>query len=225
MIVVDNENILVEKLEIEIKNTGHITNTYILKDKNTNKGIVIDPAYNAEFIEEKLTELEINLDKIIITHAHADHIAALATLQKDTAVKVYIHKLDYDGLFDKTLNEEEIVGVKVDAVDNNSVIKFEDHEIINCGNTNLEVIHTPGHTRGGVILYDKANNILFSGDTIFERTYGRTDLITGSHDDMKNSLNIICDRFDDVFVLPGHGMEFNLKNSKRRIRLLFAYKG
>ena len=225
MIVVDNENILVEKLEIEIKNTGHITNTYILKDKNTNKGIVIDPAYNAEFIEEKLTELEINLDKIIITHAHADHIAALATLQKDKDVKVYIHKLDYDGLFDKTLNEEEIVGVKVDAVDNNSVIKFEDHEIINCGNTNLEVIHTPGHTRGGVILYDKANNILFSGDTIFERTYGRTDLITGSHDDMKNSLNIICDRFDDVFVLPGHGMEFNLKNSKRRIRLLFAYKG
>lgn len=225
MIVVDNENILVEKLEIEIKNTGHITNTYILKDKKTNKGIVIDPAYDEQLIENKLKELEVTLDKILVTHSHADHIASLAKLQKDTDANVYIHNLDYDGLFDKTLNEEEIVCAKVDAVDISSIIKVKNCDKITIGDISLEVIHTPGHTKGGIVLYNEQNNILFSGDTIFERTYGRTDLITGSHEDMKNSLNILCDRFDDVLVLPGHGEIFNLKDSKRRIRLLFAYKG
>lgn len=225
MIVVDNENILVEKLEIEIKNTGHITNTYILKDKKTNKGIVIDPAYDEKLIENKLKELQVTLEKILVTHSHADHIAALAKLQKDTDVNVYIHNLDYDGLFDKTLNEEEIVCAKVDAVDISSIIKVKNCDKVTIGDISLEVIHTPGHTKGGIVLYNEQNNILFSGDTIFERTYGRTDLITGSHEDMKNSLNILCDRFDDILVLPGHGEIFNLKDSKRRIRLLFAYKG
>lgn len=225
MIVVENENILVEKLELEIKNTGHITNTYILKDKKTNKGLIIDPAYNEQVIEEKLESLEVNLEIIMITHSHADHIAALSKLQEDMKVKVYIHSLDYEGLFDKTLNEEEIVGVKVDAVDKNSIIRVKDNEKIKIGDTYLELIHTPGHTKGSIALYDKQNNILFSGDTIFERTYGRTDLVTGSHEDMKNSLDMLCDRFDDILVLPGHGEIFNLKDTKRRIRLLFAYKG
>ena len=72
---------------------------------------------------------------------------------------------------------------------------------------------------------DNKNNILYSGETIFESTYGRTDLITGSSKDMKASLEKLFDVFESICVLPGHGDIFDLQNSKRRIRLLYAYKG
>lgn len=225
MIVIDNEHILIEKLEIEIAHTKHITNTYILKDKNTKKGCVIDPAYNAEMILDNINRLNIKLDKIIITHTHADHIAALCKLQSLTGVKAYIHNLDFDGIWNKDVNEEEIVKVKVEPPKKDDIIKLYDEDVIDIGDTNLEVIHTPGHTKGSIVLFNRENNVLFSGDTIFEKAYGRTDLKTGSHDDMRKSIDKLCDMFDNVKVLPGHGESFNFKDSKRIIRLLFAYKG
>ena len=162
---------------------------------------------------------------IIITHSHADHIAALANLTENTDAKVYVHRLDFDGLYDKTLNEEDIVATKVLPVDKSKVICVEEKDKIILENLEFEVIHTPGHTKGSIVVHNKENNILFSGDTIFENTYGRTDLITGSRDDMKQTLDKLFNRFDDVEVLPGHGNIFNLKDSKRKIKLLFAYKG
>ena len=165
------------------------------------------------------------LKQVIITHSHADHIAAVSKLINNTTAKVYIHELDYEGLYNKILNEEEIVQTKVYPVDEKKVVKTTDKGLINIGNTTLEVIHTPGHTKGSICLFDKTNNLLYSGDTVFENSYGRTDLVTGSHDDMKETLNKLFERFDDIQVLPGHGNTFNLKDSKRKIRLLFAYKG
>lgn len=225
MIVIDNENVQVIKLELEIENTGHITNCYVIKNKETAKVCVIDPAFNAQKIKREIEKINGKLDKVILTHCHADHIAALAKLVENENIKVYVHKEDYAGLYDKTLNEEEIVQTKVLPVAKNKVVTVQDKEVIQLGNTNFEIIHTPGHTKGSITLYDKANNILYSGDTIFEKSYGRTDLITGSHEDMKESLNKIMERFDDIQVLSGHGEDFNLKDSKRIIRLLFAYKG
>lgn len=225
MIIIDNERIRVEKLELEIENTGHVTNTYIVKDKETLMACVVDPAFNENAIEEKIQELQVTLDSVIITHSHADHIAALAKLIEGKDVKVYVHTEDYDGLYDKVLNEEDVVATKVLPVDKEKVVCVNEKENIIVGNITYEVIHTPGHTKGSMVLFDEKNNILFSGDTIFENTYGRTDLITGSHEDMKRSLDKLFERFDEVEVLPGHGNEFNLKNSKRKIRLLFAFKG
>lgn len=225
MIVVDNENIQVIKLELEIEKTGHITNCYVIKDKETAKVCVIDPAFNAQKINQEIAKINGKLDKVILTHCHADHIVALAKLVENENIKVYIHKEDYDGLYDKTLNEEEIVQTKVLPVAENKVITVQDKAVIELGNATFEVIHTPGHTKGSITLYDKTNNILYSGDTIFEKSYGRTDLITGSREEMKESLNKIMERFDDIQVLSGHGEDFNLKDSKRIIRLLFAYKG
>ncbi len=225
MAVIDNENIQVMKLELEIEDTGHITNTYIVKDKVTRNICVIDPAYDEIKIKQAITNLNGKLVSVIITHSHADHIAALAKLVESTDAKVYIHTLDYDGLYNKTLNEEDIVRTKVAPVDVNKVIKVQDGETINLGDTNFEIIHTPGHTKGSITLVDYKNNILYSGDTIFENSYGRTDLVTGSHDDMKGSLDKVLNKFDDILVLSGHGDIYNLKDAKRKIRLLFAYKG
>lgn len=225
MTVVDNENIQVEKLELEIENTGHITNTYVIKDKTTNKICVIDPAFNEIKIQASINGIKNDLEAVIITHSHVDHIAALAKLVENTNTKVYVHILDYNGLYDKTLNEEDIVQTKVLPVDEEKVVKVKDKDIVKLGNTNLEVIHTPGHTKGSICLFDKMNNLLYSGDTIFEKTYGRTDLITGSREEMKNSLDSLFEKFEDIQILPGHGNVFNIKDSKRIIKLLFAYKG
>ena len=212
MKVIDNELIEVHKLELEIENTGHITNCYVIKDKQTAKVWAIK-------------EIEGILDIVVTTHCHADHIAALAKLVENTDAKVYIHEQDYEGLYNKELNAEEIVGTKILPVQKERVVKCNDQDKITFGNTTLEVIYTPGHTKGSITLYDEKNNILYSGDTIFSNSYGRTDLINGSREDMKESLDKLFNRFEDIQVFSGHGEDFNLMNSKRRIRLLFAYKG
>lgn len=225
MLIVNNENVQVHLIELDVENTGHITNTYIIKDKQTGATCVIDPAFDDIKIKQTVRQIEGTLHSVIITHSHADHIAALAKLVEGTNVKVYIHELDYDGLYSKVLNEEDIVKTKVLPVEEDRVITVQNKEKISIGDTSLEVIHTPGHTQGSMTLFDEKSNILYSGDTIFKNTYGRTDLITGSRENMKESLDKLFDRFDDIQVLPGHGEIFNLKDSKRRIRLLFAYKG
>ena len=128
-------------------------------------------------------------------------------------------------LHNKEFNAEEIVGTTILPIEKERVLKCNDKDIITFGNIILEVIHTPGHTKGSITLYDEKNNTLYSGDTIFSNSYGRTDLVNGSHEDMKVSLDKLFNRFEDIQVFSGHGEDFNLKNAKRRIRLLFAYKG
>ena len=219
MVVLDNENVKLEKLEIDIAKTGHITNTYILKDKVTQKVAVVDPAYDADYIK---SHIDGTLDCVIITHAHADHIAALAELVNETNARVYIYEKEVTALYDKTLNAEEKVGAKVLPVDESKLAIVQDGDIIQLGNISLEVIHTPGHTSGSMILLDKTNNVLFSGDTIFENSYGRTDLINGNHEEMGDSLKKIFSNLDNPKVFSGHGRDFYLRDSERKVLLLYS---
>lgn len=85
-------------------------------------------------------------------------------------------------------------------------------------------MHTPGHTQGSMVVYIEKENILFAGDTIFKNSYGRTDLITGSTEAMGKSLDKLFNKFHNIEVYPGHGEIFELINSKRRIKMLFAFK-
>ena len=224
MLIKENENVQVYMLKIEIENTGHITNTYVLKDKNTNVLMMVDPACDGKNIKKEVERIGGKLEKVVITHSHADHIAGLAELVNGTNVKVYINKLDEQGLYDAELNEEEVVKTKVATVNKENIIIVKDKERIRIGNIPLEIMHTPGHTKGSIILFNKEENILFSGDTIFENTYGRTDLVASNPESMKETLDKIFHEFDDVQVFPGHGDIFYLEKSKRRIKLLFAFK-
>ena len=155
MKIIDNEKVEVYKLKLEIENTGHITNSYIIKDKATNNVCVIDPAFNDRIINQTINDMQCKLDMVIITHSHADHIAALANLVENTSVKVYVHTNDYDGLYNKELNAEEIVGTKVLPVNKQKVRLMQDKDNIKLGDMTFEVIHTPGHTMGSIILFDK----------------------------------------------------------------------
>lgn len=89
----------------------------------------------------------------------------------------------------------------------------------------LEVIHTPGHTKGCMCLYLKEANILFTGDTLFADCYGRTDLQTGNFEDMKSSLDYLLSNFQDTTIFPGHGDSAIIRDIKRKITLLLKIKG
>ena len=116
MLVRETENIEVYLYQIEIENTRHITNTYVLKDKATNKLVVIDPAFDGKRIKETIKDLG-SLECVIITHSHADHIAGLADLVNGTNINVYIHSLDKEGLWNATFNEQQVVGTNVKPVE------------------------------------------------------------------------------------------------------------
>lgn len=223
MLIRDTNNIEVYLYKIEIENTGHITNTYVIKDKETGKLTVIDPAFDGKNIRQVIKDLG-ELESVIITHSHADHIAGLADLVNDTNVKVYIHLLDKEGLYNSILNEEQVVRTKVKLVNKENVYTVEDEDVLQVGNAKFIIMHTPGHTRGSIVLYNVEENILIAGDTIFKDSYGRTDLITSSTEDMGKSLDKIFNKFENIYVCPGHGETFELINSKRRIKLLYAFK-
>ncbi|MBR6688880.1 MAG: MBL fold metallo-hydrolase [Clostridia bacterium] len=223
MLVKETENIVGYLYQIEIENTGHITNTYVIKDKVTTKLAVIDPAFDGKNIKRIIKELG-ELECVIITHSHADHIAGLAELVNDTNAKVYIHPLDKEGLWNERFNEEKVVGTKVLPIEEKSIREVEENDKIELGNTTLFVMHTPGHTQGSMVVYIEKENILFAGDTIFKNSYGRTDLITGSTEAMGKSLDKLFNKFHNIEVYPGHGEIFELINSKRRIKMLFAFK-
>ena len=224
MLIKETENIEVYLYEIEIENTGHITNTYVLKDKKTNKIAVIDPAFDGNKIKDKIKGVG-ELECVIITHSHADHIAGLADLIKGTNVKVYIHSLDKEGLWNTLFNEEQVVGTKVKGIDDDRVCTVEDEVEIKVGDTSLLVMHTPGHTQGSMVLFNEKEKILFAGDTIFKNSYGRTDLITSNNELMGISLDRIFNKFQNISVYPGHGQIFELEDSKRRIKMLYAFNG
>ena len=221
MNIINNDVIQVKKIEVE--HNHHITNVYIILSKKSGKVILIDPAFDLKKIKKEIGDRKI--DSVIVTHSHADHIDALADMVNNTSIKVYIHALDKEGLFDKTLNEEETVETKVKPIKEENIVVIEDGFLLNLDDLNFKFIHTPGHTNGSIVIYNKEFDLLFSGDTIFEKTYGRTDLKAGSHEDMKKTLERLFKTFKNPLVLPGHGKEFYLENSKRRIKLLFAYKG
>lgn len=222
MLVKETENIQIYMYKIEIENTGHITNTYVIKDKKTNKLAVVDPAFDGKKIKENIKELGI-LDSVLVTHSHADHIAGLADMVNGTIVKVYIHSLDKEGLYNPILNEQQVVSTKVKPVNEQNIQTVEDGYKIKIGNIEFIVMHTPGHTRGSMILYNEQENVLVSGDTIFKNSYGRTDLITSDNNAMGKSLDKIFNKFKNVDVYPGHGEVFELENSKRRIKMLYAF--
>ena len=220
-----NESVKIEKLEINVGDTGHITNCYFVTDTEK-KLCIIDPADKAQDIVAKIEEQNLNVKCILLTHCHSDHICALSYLMKKYPnITVYIHESDVPGLNVPDVNCEEMVGVKVQEIDANNATCVKDADIVNVGEMTFEVIHTPGHTKGSCVFFEKNLNVLFTGDTVFSNTYGRTDLKTGSRDCMRRSLDKLFSLFDSISCFPGHGDEFILTNVKRKINLLFAYKG
>ncbi len=185
-------------------------NCYVVrKDEKATNCIIIDTALSVEALMNFLKERNLDPEALILTHGHGDHIAGVGPLRKNfEKIKVCIHKADAEMLTDSARNFSSFLGKKVEALP--ADIIFEDERAIEFAGLKFTIIHTPGHTPGGICLYNSDEKILFSGDTLFAGSVGRTDfsgyderksmkqLIEG----IKNKLLILP---DDTKVLPGHG--------------------
>ncbi len=185
------------------------TNCYIVQDEKTKETMVIDPGGEVEKIIQMLDILNANLKYIYLTHCHGDHIGALKSLKEQKGGKILIHRYDAEGLYNKDKSLTDYIGIEEIHLEADSRV---DDDTIHLGNIEFKVIHTPGHTIGGSCLYCKQENLLFSGDTIFHGTWGRTDLPTSNFTDIINSITQkILVLPESTIVYPGHGKSTMIK--------------
>lgn len=193
--------------------TGHIaTNCYILGCEVTKEGIVIDPGFDGPDIINIIAEEGLKIKYIINTHGHADHIGANEEVKNYTGADILIHRDDADFLTDPAKNLSAYMGQAISGPKADRIL--EEGEVINFGNKlALQVLHTPGHTPGGICL--KGKKFVITGDTLFAGSVGRTDFPGGS---MKELLNSIKSKLlileDEVIIYPGHGPSSTINAEK-----------
>lgn len=192
---------------------GDPTNCYIVIDEESKEIMVIDPAGEIDKIEELIGIMEGKLKYIYLTHCHGDHILGVMELKSRCGGKILIHREDSEGLNNPEINLTPYIGVGEIELEADS--RIDDEDLIHLGNLEFKVLHTPGHTKGSSSLYCEKENCLFSGDTIFRGTWGRTDLPTSSREDIIKSIEEkIMVLPDETIVYPGHGMITMLKDEK-----------
>lgn len=189
------------------------TNTYIFYNDESKEAVVIDPAAKADIISAFLDEEKLSLKAILLTHAHFDHIGAAEELRNKYNAKVYAHEAEQSVALDSAVNlsasmGRESLSLKFDR-------QLRDNEELELLGTIIKVFHTPGHTVGGVCYFIPSENILFSGDTLFSCSVGRTDFPGGSSADLIRSIK---ERLfvlpDDTKVFSGHGEQTTIEYEK-----------
>ena len=184
------------------------TNTYLVIDDLSNQCLIIDPADAAQTIADEILAQNLTPIAMIATHGHYDHIMAAGELQLNFDLPFMIHTRDE--FLVKELNQRASRwlkrSVKLQPPKITSFLK--DGQIIELGETALKVLHTPGHTPGGICLVDEKDKVVFTGDTLFADAVGRTDLPYSSAVDLSASLKKLKKSCQDFRGYPGHGREF-----------------
>jgi hydroxyacylglutathione hydrolase len=195
---------ILKRLQVITPQKGLRTNSYVICDEKSKEAMVIDPGGEPERIAETLDILGAELKYIFLTHCHADHIGGISDLKKIKGGKILVSRPDSEGLYNKDINLAEYINMEIPELEADS--RVDDEDLIHIGEIEFKVIATPGHTKGGVCLYAEKEGLVFTGDTMFSGTWGRTDLPTGSFVELITS---ITDRLmplpDDTIVYPGHG--------------------
>jgi glyoxylase-like metal-dependent hydrolase (beta-lactamase superfamily II) len=174
-------------------------NCYIVCKEGSDRCVVIDPGYDAKKILAFLEEKNLHPDAILLTHGHFDHVGAVKDLAADTDCKVFVHELEHT-------MPHTITAGKLYATDG-----YADQ--ISVAGMDLSVLHTPGHTPGSVCLI--IEDAMFSGDTLFAGSCGRTDLPGGDWATIQSSLRSLKELSADYRVFPGHGESTTLTQEKQ----------
>lgn len=198
---------LFERLEVG----SYLSNCYIIGSDATKEAAIIDPGSDFERIDAKVHEMGLAPKMVILTHAHGDHIMAVGDFKEKYSIPVYVHEADAAALEDPELNLSWLLYRKRASIKPDVVLK--DGDRIKLGDLDFEVIHTPGHTPGGISL--KVGNILLTGDTLFNGSIGRTDFAGSSYEDIISSIkNKLFKYDDDTIVYPGHNSPTTIKSQK-----------
>ena len=201
-------------MKIEKFVTGIIsTNCYLVINEETKQTVVIDPAACPSYLMGHMKSEGLQVEAILLTHGHFDHIMGIDDLRREFPVPVYVHEGDRETILDPALNLSSSYtnGYTFDGAD-----YIRDGQRLELAGFSFQVIHTPGHTPGGVCYYLESEGVLFSGDTLFQNSVGRTDFPNSSMSDLIRSLREKVMKLpDDVKVYPGHMGETTIGHERK----------
>ena len=201
-------------MKIETFVTGIIgTNTYVAYNETTKEAVLVDPAACTKKLMHFIEEEGLSMKAVLLTHGHFDHIMGIDDLRREFPVPVYVHEGDRETLLDPALNLSSSYtdGYTFDGAD-----YIRDGQRLELAGFSFQVIHTPGHTPGGVCYYLESEGVLFSGDTLFQNSVGRTDFPNSSMSDLIRSLREKVMKLpDDVKVYPGHMGEATIGHERK----------
>ncbi|WP_274422649.1 MBL fold metallo-hydrolase [Blautia sp. XA-2221] len=200
--------------ELQICVLGSVsTNCYLLKNKNTGEVLIVDPADQAQEIFSKVKEMQAKPAAVLLTHGHYDHILAVEDVKKEYQIPVYACEKESGTLLDPSAN---LSGYGNRSCSLKADILLEDLQVFDAAGFSVQMIHTPGHTPGSCCYYLKDEGILFSGDTLFYGSVGRTDLPGGSTGQIVESLHRLTDSLpEETEVYPGHDISTTIGYEKR----------
>lgn len=178
-------------------------NTYLAVDEKTNEGFIVDPGGYNKVLTKEVRDNDVNIKYIILTHGHSDHICGVNEHKAEFPdAKIVAYKDEEAMLENPNLNQSPGFGVPYST---KADILVSDGDELKVGDVTLKFIHTPGHTEGGMCIYVKEAKALFSGDTLFHQSIGRTDFPGGSYKEIMDSIRKKLFLLpDDTNVFPGH---------------------
>lgn len=194
--------------------TGIIsTNCYLAVNEDTKQAVVVDPAAAPARLMDHIREEGLKIEAILLTHGHFDHIMGIDGFLKEYSVPVYVHEDDLKMMEDPQWNQSAIYTSGYTFA---GAVPLRDGQTLSLAGYDFQVLHTPGHTPGGCCYYVKSEGVLFSGDTLFQRSVGRTDFEGSSTKDLirgiREKLMVLP---DDTHVYPGHMGETLIGYEKR----------
>ncbi len=184
---------------------------YVLYDENTKNAICVDPGNSDNVILDFIKENNLDLKYILLTHGHFDHILGVGKL-KSTNAKIVAHKDEEEILINPDYNGGTMYGYNTSIT---ADISVTDGDTLEDAGFSIKVLHTAGHTKGGACYFVKEDNVVFTGDTLFRETIGRSDFFTGDFNTLINSVKeklFVLD--DETLCCPGHGENTTIIHEK-----------
>ena len=184
------------------------TNCYVVINEENKECFIIDPGASAKQLAERIRKDGFTPVAVLLTHGHFDHAGAAEELAKEFDVKVYAHEAEKDTLQNPQKNVSWMVGASESY---HADVFLKDEEVITLAGFEIKVLHTPGHTEGGCCYYVSSEDVVFTGDTLFAQSVGRTDFPGGSMSQIVRSINEKLMTLNkagnletDIMVYPGH---------------------
>ncbi len=191
------------------------TNCYLLIDEPTKEAILIDaPAGISDDVAHELEKHQAQLSHVILTHGHFDHTMDVPILKRRFGADIWLHESDWPFASDPESQgiPFSYLGVEVESFKPDHIL--QDAQIISVGSTDLQIIQTPGHTPGGICVYGASENRLFTGDTLFAGTWGRTDYAGGDDSMIVKSLRLLSKIAPSTIFYPGHGQSSTIGSER-----------